>query len=143
MLLAAHADAAPSAWVRRFAGLIRPGGTVLDLWNLRKKGALIEQGVLKHPFEELVVRRRQRVAEWLKDEPAETVARFVSRVDEALCTGCQNCVLAIKDEFEVARLYTSAAFQRELRQQGVKDVLRRRSLGADIAAGCGQLAAQG
>lgn len=34
MLLAhgvAHGDATPSAWVQRFAGLIRPGGTVLDL----------------------------------------------------------------------------------------------------------------
>jgi len=27
----AHQDAAPSAWVRRFATLIRPGGTVLDV----------------------------------------------------------------------------------------------------------------
>ncbi len=27
----AHAAAAPSAWVRRFAHLVRPGGTVLDL----------------------------------------------------------------------------------------------------------------
>jgi SAM-dependent methyltransferase len=27
----AHQDAAPSAWVRRFASLVRPGGTVLDV----------------------------------------------------------------------------------------------------------------
>jgi len=27
----AHQDVAPSAWVRRFAALIRPGGTVLDV----------------------------------------------------------------------------------------------------------------
>jgi len=30
-MLLAHQDAAPSAWVRRFAALIRPGGTVLDV----------------------------------------------------------------------------------------------------------------
>ena len=30
-MLLAHLDAAPSAWVRRFAGLIRPGGAVLDV----------------------------------------------------------------------------------------------------------------
>ena len=27
----AHLDAEPSAWVRRFAGLVRPGGSVLDV----------------------------------------------------------------------------------------------------------------
>ncbi|MBE0548682.1 MAG: class I SAM-dependent methyltransferase [Rubrivivax sp.] len=30
-MLLAHEDLAPSDWVRRFAGLIRPGGTVLDV----------------------------------------------------------------------------------------------------------------
>ena len=30
-MLLAHGDAAPSAWVRRFAGLLRPAGTVLDV----------------------------------------------------------------------------------------------------------------
>ena len=30
-MLLAHLDAAPSAWVSRFAGLIRPGGAVLDV----------------------------------------------------------------------------------------------------------------
>lgn len=30
-MLLAHTDAAPSAWVRRFAGLVRPGGSVLDV----------------------------------------------------------------------------------------------------------------
>jgi len=30
-MLLAHPDADPSAWVRRFAALIRPGGTVLDV----------------------------------------------------------------------------------------------------------------
>jgi SAM-dependent methyltransferase len=30
-LQAQHAGGEPSAWVRRFAGLVRPGGTVLDL----------------------------------------------------------------------------------------------------------------
>ena len=30
-MLLAHLDAAPSAWVGRFAGLIRPGGAVLDV----------------------------------------------------------------------------------------------------------------
>jgi len=53
------------------------------LAELYEKGRnVLEQGVLKHPFEEMVVRRRQQVAEWLRDEPAETVARFVSRVDD-------------------------------------------------------------
>ncbi len=31
MLLAAHLDPEPSAWVRRFAALVKPGGTVLDV----------------------------------------------------------------------------------------------------------------
>lgn len=31
MLLAAHLDPEPSAWVRRFAGLVKPGGAVLDV----------------------------------------------------------------------------------------------------------------
>jgi SAM-dependent methyltransferase len=31
MLLAAHLDTEPSAWVRRFSGLIQPGGAVLDV----------------------------------------------------------------------------------------------------------------
>ena len=31
LLAHAHLDPAPSAWVRRFAGLIKPGGTVLDV----------------------------------------------------------------------------------------------------------------
>jgi SAM-dependent methyltransferase len=31
VVLLAHLDPEPSAWVRRFAGLIRPGGTVLDV----------------------------------------------------------------------------------------------------------------
>jgi [protein-PII] uridylyltransferase len=53
------------------------------LAELYEKGRnVLEQGVLKRPFEELVVRRRQQVAEWLKDEPAETAARFVGRVDD-------------------------------------------------------------
>jgi SAM-dependent methyltransferase len=30
-MLLGHADSPPSPWVRRFAGLIRPGGTVLDV----------------------------------------------------------------------------------------------------------------
>lgn len=30
-MLLAHLDPEPSAWVRRFAGLVRPGGTVLDV----------------------------------------------------------------------------------------------------------------
>ena len=30
-MLLAHGDPAPSAWVRRFAGLMRPAGTVLDV----------------------------------------------------------------------------------------------------------------
>ena len=31
VVLLAHLDPEPSAWVRRFAGLIRPGRTVLDV----------------------------------------------------------------------------------------------------------------
>ncbi|MCU0923961.1 MAG: class I SAM-dependent methyltransferase, partial [Burkholderiaceae bacterium] len=30
-MLLAHLDPEPSAWVRRFAALVRPGGTVLDV----------------------------------------------------------------------------------------------------------------
>jgi [protein-PII] uridylyltransferase len=53
------------------------------LAELYEKGRnVLEQGVLKHPFEERAFRRRQQVLEWLKDEPGDAGARFVARVDD-------------------------------------------------------------
>ncbi len=53
------------------------------LSELYEKGRnVLEQGALKHPFEERAFLRRRQVVEWLKDEPGETVARFVARVDD-------------------------------------------------------------
>jgi [protein-PII] uridylyltransferase len=53
------------------------------LAELYEKGKnVLEQGVLKHPFEERAFRRRQQVLEWLKDEPGDAGARFVARVDD-------------------------------------------------------------
>jgi [protein-PII] uridylyltransferase len=53
------------------------------LGELYEKGKnVLEQGVLKHPFEERAFRRRQQVLELLKDEPEDAGARFVARVDD-------------------------------------------------------------
>jgi [protein-PII] uridylyltransferase len=53
------------------------------LAELYEKGKnVLEQGVLKHPFEERAFRRRQLVLEWLRDEPGDAGARFVARVDD-------------------------------------------------------------
>lgn len=53
------------------------------LGELYEKGKnVLEQGVLKHPFEERAFRRRQQVLEWLRDEPGDAGARFVARVDD-------------------------------------------------------------
>ncbi len=53
------------------------------LAELYEKGKnVLEQGVLRHPFEERAFRRRQQVLEWLRDEPGDAGARFVSRVDD-------------------------------------------------------------
>jgi [protein-PII] uridylyltransferase len=48
---------------------------------------VLEEGVPRHPFEERASRRRQQVAEWLRDEPDEAVARFIGRVDDRYIIG--------------------------------------------------------
>jgi [protein-PII] uridylyltransferase len=53
------------------------------LSELYEKGRnVLEQGALKHPFEERAFLRRRRVLEWLRDEPGDSGARFVARVDD-------------------------------------------------------------
>jgi len=43
---------------------------------------VLEQGVLKRPFEELASRRRDQIREWLKAHPADEVEGFIAQVDD-------------------------------------------------------------
>ncbi|HEX9205929.1 MAG TPA: [protein-PII] uridylyltransferase [Candidatus Deferrimicrobiaceae bacterium] len=76
-------------YVLTYADMKEVGPDVWNQWKamllseLYEKGRnVLEQGVLKRPFEELANRRRGQVREWLGEFPAEEVERFVLNVDD-------------------------------------------------------------
>jgi len=64
-----HADASPSAWVQRWLGLVRPGGTVLDLACGRGRHARLAAGL---GFDVVAVDRDRDALAMLADVPGIT-----------------------------------------------------------------------
>jgi [protein-PII] uridylyltransferase len=94
-LILSFADAVGTAsrldqlYVLTYADMREVGPDVWTQWKamllqeLYEKGRnVLEQGVLKRPFEELALKRRGQVREWLGTHPAEEVERFVANVDD-------------------------------------------------------------
>lgn len=72
-------EVGPEVWTQWKAMLLN---------ELYEKGRnVLEQGKLKHPFEERAFARRRQVADWLKDEPPGEASRFLSRVDDRYIIG--------------------------------------------------------
>jgi [protein-PII] uridylyltransferase len=76
-------------YVLTYADMKEVGPDVWTQWKamllleLYEKGRnVLEQGVLKRPFEELALKRRAQVREWLGTHPPEEVERFVANVDD-------------------------------------------------------------
>ncbi|MEW6719940.1 MAG: [protein-PII] uridylyltransferase, partial [Thermodesulfobacteriota bacterium] len=72
-----------------YADMREVGPDVWNQWKAMLLGELyekarnvLEQGVLKHPFEERAFLRRRMVEELLRDEPGDSGVRFVARVDD-------------------------------------------------------------
>jgi len=67
-------EVGPDVWTQWKAMLLN---------ELYEKGRnVLEQGAFKHPFEERAFLRRRQVQELLKDEPGDSGAQFVARVDD-------------------------------------------------------------
>ncbi len=92
--------------------------------------APLEDGSLSRSLDELIVRRAAFLVDYQDKAYAERYTKLVARVRQAEqqhapgCTALAEAVaryyfklLAYKDEYEVARLYTSGEFQRRLQQQ--------------------------
>ena len=72
-------EVGPEVWTQWKAMLLN---------ELYEKGRnVLEQGALKHPFEERAFARRSLVAERLKDEPDRSGERFIARVDDRYIIG--------------------------------------------------------
>jgi len=72
-------EVGPEVWTQWKAMLLN---------ELYEKGRnVLEQGVLKHPFEERAFARRSLVAERLKDEPDRSGEKFIARVDDRYIIG--------------------------------------------------------
>ena len=76
-------------YILTYADMKEVGPEVWNQWKamllaeLYEKGRnVLEQGVLKRPFEELAYRRREQVRDWLKGHPAEEVERFIVNLDD-------------------------------------------------------------
>ena len=92
--------------------------------------APLEDGSLSRSLDELIARRAAFLVDYQDKAYAERYTKLVARVRQAEqqhapgCTALAEAVaryyfklLAYKDEYEVARLYTSGEFQRRLQQQ--------------------------
>jgi [protein-PII] uridylyltransferase len=76
-------------YILTYADMKEVGPDVWTQWKamllseLYEKGRnVLDQGMLKRPFEELALRRRDQVREWLKAHPEDEVERFISQVDD-------------------------------------------------------------
>jgi len=76
-------------YVLTYADMKEVGPEVWTQWKamllaeLYEKGRnVLDQGVLKRPFEERAYSRREQVRDWLKEHPAEVVERFIAKVDD-------------------------------------------------------------
>jgi [protein-PII] uridylyltransferase len=76
-------------YVLTYADMKEVGPEVWTQWKamllaeLYEKGRnVLDQGVLKRPFEERALSRREQVRDWLAGNPADDVERFVNRVDD-------------------------------------------------------------
>jgi [protein-PII] uridylyltransferase len=67
-------EVGPEVWTRWKAMLLS------ELYE--KARNVLEQGALKHPYEERAYARRKLAAELVKDEPGGSGARFIDRVDD-------------------------------------------------------------